>query len=65
MTISEEVKQNRKIAHAPIRHQRIELFKTILIAVMVTALLFFLLGMHVANNNNADKQEAVHNALKG
>lgn len=64
MTISEEVKQNKKIANAPIRHQRIELFKTIVIAVMITALLSFLLGMHVANNNNASKQQAVHSALK-
>lgn len=38
---------------------RLETFKTVLIAVMITAVVFFLFGMHVANANNASKMQAV------
>lgn len=65
MTTKEEVKANKKQANAPLRHRRVELAKTIAITVLITAIVSFLGGMHVANANNADKQKAVQAALKG
>lgn len=43
--------------------KKVETFKTILITVLVTGIVAFLGGMHVADQNNSDKQTAIKTAL--